>query len=81
MDEKNYNVILDRLPEAGTRLEVLFRQAGDGFLQVEYGSIPRFNLVDSFRVLAVNGAVKAKKIKGFYETVPGIRTNLISLQS
>ncbi|MCL6561108.1 MAG: allophanate hydrolase subunit 1, partial [Firmicutes bacterium] len=55
---------------------VLFRQAGDGFLQVEYGATPRFNLVDSFRVLTVNSAVKAKKIKGLYETVPGIRTNL-----
>ncbi|HXX33171.1 MAG TPA: carboxyltransferase domain-containing protein, partial [Thermodesulfobacteriota bacterium] len=76
MEERNYNVVLDRLPEAGSRPEVLFRQAGDGFLQVEYGSIPRFNLVDSFRVLAVNSAVKAKKTKGLFETVPGIRTNL-----
>jgi urea carboxylase len=76
MDGKNYNVILDKLLQAGSRPEVLFRQAGDGFLQVEYGSIPRFNLVDSFRVLAVNGAVKAKKIKGLFETVPGLRTNL-----
>jgi allophanate hydrolase subunit 1 len=76
MDKKNYNVILGILPEAGSSPEVLFRQAGDGFLQVEYGSIPRFNLVDSFRVLAVNTAVKAKKIKGLFETVPGLRTNL-----
>ena len=76
MDQKNYDVILDKLPEADSRPEVLFRQAGDGFLQVEYGAIPRFNLVDSFRVLTVNGAVKAKNIKGLYETVPGIRTNM-----
>jgi urea carboxylase len=76
MSERNYNVILDKLPEAGSRPEVLFRQAGDGFLQVEYGSVPRFNLVDSFRVLAVNAAVKAKKVKGLFETVPGLRTNL-----
>jgi allophanate hydrolase subunit 1 len=76
MSERNYNVILDTLPEAGSRPAVLFRQAGDGFLQVEYGSVPRFNLVDSFRVLAVNAAVKAKKVKGLYETVPGLRTNL-----
>ena len=76
MSERNYHVMLDTLPEAGSRPEVLFRQAGDGFLQVEYGSIPRFNLVDSFRVLAVNAAVKAKKVKGLYENVPGLRTNL-----
>ncbi|BAF59367.1 MAG: carboxyltransferase domain-containing protein [Pelotomaculum sp.] len=76
MGQRDYNVILDRLPEAGSRPEVLFRQAGDGFLQVEYGAVPRFNLVDSFRVLTINNAVKAKKIKGLYETVPGLRTNL-----
>jgi allophanate hydrolase subunit 1 len=76
MTQRDYNVILDRLPEKGTRPEVLFRQAGDGFLQVEYGSVPRFNLVDSFRVLTINAAVKGKKIKGLYETVPGLRTNL-----
>jgi len=76
MDQKCYEVVLDRLPEAESRPEVLFRQAGDGFLQVEYGSVPRFNLVDSFRTLTINDAVKAKRIKGLYETVPGIRTNL-----
>src|SRR5512137_2457638 len=76
MAQKHYDVVLDRLPEADSRPEVLFRQAGDGFLQVEYGSAPRFNLVDSFRTLTINDAVKAKKLKGLYETVPGIRTNL-----
>jgi len=76
MDQRDYDVILDRLPEAESRPEVLFRQAGDGFLQVEYGSIPRFNLVDSFRTLTINEAVKARNIKGLFETVPGIRTNL-----
>jgi len=71
-----YEVILDRLQELQSRPEVLFRQAGDGFLQVEYGVVPRFNLVDSFRVLTVNATVKDKNIPGLYETVPGIRTNL-----
>ncbi|WP_243137100.1 carboxyltransferase domain-containing protein [Desulfofundulus thermobenzoicus] len=76
MDYKNYNVILDRLPAVGSRPEVLFRQAGDGFLQVDYGFVPRFNLLDSFRVLTINNAVKAKDVRGLYETVPGLRTNL-----
>ncbi|MHB1405381.1 MAG: carboxyltransferase domain-containing protein [Desulfitobacteriaceae bacterium] len=76
MERRNFNVILDSLPEEGSRQKVLFRQAGDGFLQVEYGENPRFNLVDSFRVLTVNGAVKRKKTPGLFETVPGIRTNL-----
>ena len=76
MSRNNYAVILDELPETESTPEVLFRQSGDGFLQVEYGAIPRFNLVDSFRVLTINEAVKAKNINGLYETVPGIRTNM-----
>ena len=76
MSENKYDVILDELAEAESRPEVLFRQAGDGFLQIEYGANPRFNLVDSFRTLTINEAVKGKKVKGLFETVPGIRTNL-----
>jgi len=76
MSRNNYAVILDELPETESTPEVLFRQSGDGFLQVEYGAIPRFNLVDSFRVLTINEDVKAKNINGLYETVPGIRTNM-----
>ena len=71
-----YNVILSVLSEEGSRPEVLFRQAGDGFLQTEYGAIPRFDIVDSFRVQAINGTVKAHAPRGFIESVPGLRTNL-----
>ncbi len=71
-----YNAIIDTLPETEGRLEVLFRQAGDGFLQVEYGREQRAHLIDSFRVQTVNDLVLQKKIEGLYETVPGIRTNL-----
>lgn len=76
MDEKRYDVILQTLPATESRLEVLFRQAGDGFLQVEYGREQRANLQDSFRVQAINDIVLSKNIKGLIETVPGIRTNL-----
>lgn len=76
MGEEKYKVILDTMPETESRLEVLFRQAGDGFLQVEYGRIQRAALQDSFRMLAVNDIIQAKKIKGLIETVPGLRTNL-----
>lgn len=70
------NVILDTLPATESRLDVLFRQAGDGFLQVEYGHEQRAHLIDSFRVQTVNKAVLDKNIPGLHETVPGIRTNL-----
>ncbi len=71
-----YDVILDTLPETDSRLEVLFRQAGDGFLQVEYGRVQRANLMDSFRMQVINEMVLEKKLAGLIETVPGIRTNM-----
>ena len=33
MSKGNYDVILDTMPATESRLEILFRQAGDGFLQ------------------------------------------------
>jgi len=76
MSDGKYDVILDTMPETESRLEILFRRAGDGFLQVEYGREQRAALQDSFRMLAVNDIIHNKKIEGLIETVPGIRTNL-----
>jgi len=76
MEQGAYDVILDTLPETPSRLEVLFRQAGDGFLQVEYGRTQRANLLDSFRIGTINEVMTEQKPKGLIETVPGIRTNL-----
>lgn len=76
MGENRYDVVLDTLPPTEKRLEVLFRQAGDGFLQVEYGREHRANLLDSFRIGTINEIVLGKGIEGLIETVPGIRTNL-----
>jgi urea carboxylase len=77
MKQGKYDVILDTMPETESRLEILFREAGDGFLQVEYGREQRAALQDSFRMLAINDLILAKHIKGLIETVPGIRTNLL----
>jgi urea carboxylase len=76
MQRGPYDVILDTVPATESRLEILFRQSGDGFLQVEYGRVQRANLLDSFRIGTINDIVLKKKIKGLIETVPGIRTNL-----
>ncbi|MEW5922230.1 MAG: carboxyltransferase domain-containing protein [Bacillota bacterium] len=73
---KPYDVILDTLPTISSRPEVLFRQAGDGFLQVEYGREQRAFLFDSFRMMTVNNMLVAQNIQGLIETVPGLRTNL-----
>jgi allophanate hydrolase subunit 1 len=56
--------------------DILFRQAGDGFLQVEYGYEQRLHIPDSFRMLVVNDRIKARNVKGLIETVPGLRTNM-----
>jgi len=71
-----YEVILDTLPAAQDRTEILFRQAGDGFIQVEYGHEQRVELLDSFRILAVDSKIKQAHIHGLIETVPSLRANL-----
>lgn len=72
-----YEVILDTLPETENHIEILFRQAGDGFIQVEYGHEQRVELLDSFRILAVDSKIKKMRIQGLIETVPSLRANLI----
>ncbi len=72
-----YEVVISSLPATESRKEVLFRQAGDGFLQVEYGKHPTVELLDSFRMLAVDAEIKKMNIKGLIETLPGVRTNLM----
>ena len=74
--EGKYNVILDTIPATETRKEVLFRCAGDGFLQVEYGREQVLDMFDSFRVQAVTDKINSMHIKGLLETVPALRTNL-----
>lgn len=77
MTAGKFDVIIDTMPATESRLEILFRTAGDGFIQVEYGREQRAMLQDSFRMLAVNDIIKGKNIGGLIETVTGIRTNLI----
>ena len=72
-----YEVIIDTLPETENHIEILFRQAGDGFIQVEYGHEQRVELLDSFRILAVDKKIKDMKIKGLIETLPSLRANMI----
>lgn len=72
-----YNVILDTLPAEGERIEILFRQAGDGFIQVEYGYEQRVELLDSFRILAADKKIKDAHIEGLIETLPSLRANMI----
>lgn len=72
-----YEVIIAELPATEERKEILFRQAGDGFLQVEYGRKKTVEITDSFRMLAVDAEIQKMNIPGLIETLPGVRTNLI----
>ncbi|MDR1136203.1 MAG: allophanate hydrolase subunit 1 [Clostridiales Family XIII bacterium] len=72
-----YGVIIDTLPPKGGRIEILFRQAGDGFIQVEYGYEQRVELLDSFRILAADAKIKRKNAHGLIETLPSLRANMI----
>ena len=71
-----YDVIMDTLPQTEDHTEILFRQAGDGFLQVEYGHEQRVDLLDSFRTLAVDAVVRGMEIPGLIETLPSLRANM-----
>jgi allophanate hydrolase subunit 1 len=72
-----YNVIIDTTPATQNCKEILFRQAGDGFIQVEYGRVQTADMLDSFRMLAVDEKIRGMKIKGLIETLPSIRTNML----
>lgn len=78
-----YDPILKRMPETEHRREITFRVAGDGFLQVKYGTAKLSTqktlkeiIFDAFRVIIVNDKVKKAKIKGVTETVPGAESLL-----
>lgn len=74
---KKYDNILKVLPATLDRTEVIFQQAGDGMLKIEYGFNERMYIPDSMRVNAVDTALHAKKIKGLVETVPTLRANQV----
>ena len=73
MEKSKYEVILSTMPETENRIEVFFRQAGDGFIQIEYGREQRADILDSFRMLAVDELIKGKNIRRLIETLPGIQ--------
>ncbi|KAK9465764.1 hypothetical protein V1512DRAFT_265321 [Lipomyces arxii] len=63
-------------PETSTMPKVVFRQAGDRFLLVEYGE----NVLDlrlSYRVYQLSELVKERQTKGIVEMSPGVRSVLI----
>lgn len=73
-----YDPVLKRIPQRPECPEIVFRQAGDGFLEVVYGSNEasanktiKDILLRSFRVMVLNQQVRQADIPGLTETVPG----------
>lgn len=73
----SYCPVVDALPEIkGVRKKILFRVAGDGFLQVEYGVDQVFDLMDAFRLFTVMEKLGEKEyeIPGLISYGQGFRT-------
>ena len=73
-----YDSVIKRIPERAHCAEIYFRQAGDGFLEVVYGSSKpsseknlRDIILGSVRVNVMGERVKAAHIPGLIEMVPG----------
>jgi len=79
--KSKYDPMLKVLPKTEYRDEVLFRIAGDEFVEVAYGrSETDMEVHDKrlyvFRRLVVSDRVKKLNLNGPQETAPGARTNL-----
>lgn len=71
--DDNSSPIIDSLITDDSEPDVIFRQAGDKFLLVEYGELA-LDLSLRARVQALLEAVKAANIDGLLELTPGIRS-------
>ena len=65
--------ILATLPETAERVAVVYRQAGDKYLLVEYGPLV-LDLNLRFRVHALMQALEQAKVPGIIDLTPGIRS-------
>lgn len=70
-----YSSILNIMPAIpSVREKLIFRTAGDGWLQVEYGERQVFDLMNTFRLFAVMEKLEKKQIPGLIEYGQGFRT-------
>lgn len=70
------DAIADYIPKNEIRPKVLYRAAGDTYILVEYGEMT-LDLNLTFRVYALDKALKALCLKGLNETAPGVRSLLV----
>lgn len=78
MNKSIYNPILKTIDERPGCPEIVFRQAGDGFVEVVYGRNEASSnktikdiILRTIRVVVINDLIKKKGIEGVIETIPG----------
>ena len=72
--------VLHRLPATRDRVEVVYRQAGDQYLLVEYGPLV-LDLNLRFRVHALMSRLQAQQLAGLGDLTPGIRSLQVHFDS
>jgi len=75
-----YSPILHQIPESSTQIAVTYRQAGDKFLLIEYGSLV-LDLNLRFRVHTLMEWLSANRLSGIIDLTPGIRSLQIHYDS
>ncbi|MEX0267547.1 urea carboxylase [Leptolyngbyaceae cyanobacterium UHCC 1019] len=75
-----HSPILHQIPESSTQIAVTYRQAGDKFLLIEYGSLV-LDLNLRFRVHILMEWLKENRLVGIIDLTPGIRSLQIHYDS
>ena len=76
----NADAVLKRLPATAARVEVVYRQAGDQYLLVEYGPLV-LDLSLRLRAHALMAWLERRRLPGVVDLTPGIRSLQIHFDS
>ena len=76
----NFCPVIAKISETNDQIKVVYRQAGDKYLLVEYGPLD-LDLNLRFRVHALMQWLEHKKVKGILDLTPGIRSLQVHYES
>ncbi len=77
---KSYSPILAEIAETSAQIKVVYRQAGDKYLLIEYGELV-LDLNLRLRVHALMQWLEGQNIKGILDLTPGIRSLQVHYES
>lgn len=77
---KSYSPILAEIPETSSQVKVVYRQAGDKYLLIEYGELV-LDLNLRLRVHALMQWLEGQNIIGILDLTPGIRSLQVHYES